>query len=141
MMRKGIILLCWLAAAGWMWAIFYLSTLSEAEVPRAGTLFPDYINHGAAYLLLAFILLVGWQRTWRSSCTTAFGVIVGMCLIFGLGMEFAQKYLTTTRHFSLWDLLADGVGAAILFLVLLALRKTGNVGKKLYSLLMGNSQR
>ncbi len=141
MMRKGIISLCWLAAVGWIWAIFYLSVLPAKEVPRVGTLMPDYLNHGAAYLLLALILFLAWQRTWRTSFTTAFAVIVGWCLIFGLGMEFAQKYLTTTRHFSLWDLLADGVGAAMLFLVLLALRKTGKIGKRLYSLLVGNSQR
>ncbi len=141
MMRKGIIFLCWLAAVGWIWAIFYLSVLPAKEVPRVGTLMPDYINHGAAYLLLAFLLLLAWRRTWRCSFTTAFGVVVGWCLMFGLGMEFAQKFLTTTRHFSLWDLLADGVGATMLFLGLLALRKAGNMGKQLYSLLMGNSQR
>ncbi|MFC1966550.1 VanZ family protein [Chloroflexota bacterium] len=130
MMKKGIIFLCWLAAAGWMWAIFYLSTLPEGEVPRAGTLMPDYINHGAAYLLLAFLLSLALQRTWRCSFITTFVVIVGWCLVFGLGMEFAQKYLTATRHFSLLDLLADGIGAAMLFLVLLALQKARNMGKR-----------
>jgi VanZ family protein len=140
MMRKGIIILCWLATAGWMWAIFYFSALPAEEVPRAGTLMPDYINHGAAYLLLAFLLFLAWQRTWRSSFTTAFGVIVGWCLVFGLINEINQLHVPT-RHFSLWDELADGVGAAILFLVLLALRKAGNIGKQLYSLLEGNSPR
>ena len=140
MMRKGIIFLCWLAAVGWMWAIFYFSALPEGGVPRAGTLMPDYINHGAAYLLLAFLLFLAWQRTWRSNFTITFGVIVGSCLVFGLGMEFVQKYLTTTRHFSLWDLLADGVGVVILFLLLLALQKAGSRGKRIYSLLAGNSR-
>ena len=141
MMNKGSISLCWLAVAGWMWGIFYLSCMPEQEVPRVGTLMPDYINHGAAYFLLAFLLFLAWQRTWHRSFTIGFWVIVSWCLVFGLGMEFAQKYLTTTRQFSLWDLLADGVGAAMLFLVLLALRKAGKTGKQLYSLLVGNSQR
>ncbi len=101
---------------------------------------PDYINHGAAYLLLALLLFVAWQRTLRSSFATAFGVIVGWCLVLGLGMEFAQKYLTASRQFSLWDLLADGVGAVVLFLFLLALQRAGNTGKRLYSLLGGRSQ-
>jgi VanZ family protein len=140
MMRKGIIFLCWLAAVGWMWAIFYLSALPEEEVPRAGTLMPDYINHGAAYLLLAFLLFIAWQRTWRCSFTITFGVIVGWCLVFGLINEINQLHVPT-RHFSLWDLLADGVGAAMLFPVLIALQKAGNTGKRLYSLLVGNSQR
>ena len=140
-MRKGIIFLFWLAAVGWMWAIFYLSTLSQEEVFRPGTLLPDYINHGVAYFLLTFLLFLAWQRTWRSKFTTTFGLIVGWCLVLGLGMEFAQKYLTTSRQFSLWDLLADGVGASMPFLALLVLQKAGNKGKKVYSLLAGNSER
>ena len=141
MMRKGIVFLCWLTVAGWMWGIFYLSRMPEQEVPRVGTLMPDYINHGAAYFLLAFLLFLAWQRTWHRSFAIGFGVIVSGCLVFGLGIEFAQRYLTTTRQFSLWDLLADGVGAAMLFLVLLALRNAGNIGRQFYSLLVGNSQR
>jgi hypothetical protein len=141
MMRKGIIFLCWLAAVAWIWAIFYLSVLPAKEVPRVGTLMPDYINHGAAYFILAFLLFLTLQRTWRCSFTIAFGVVVGWCLIFGLGMEFAQKFLTTTRHFSLWDLTADGVGAAMLFLILLALRRAGNIGKRLCSRRLENPKR
>ncbi len=140
MMRKGIIFLSWFAAVGWMWAIFYLSALPQEEVPRSGTLLPDYINHGAAYLLLAFLLFLALQRTWRCKLTTTFGVIVGWCLVFGLINEINQINVLG-RHFSLWDLLADGVGAAMLFLVLLLLQKTGNKGKRLYSLLEGHSQR
>ena len=136
-MRKGIIFLCWLAAIGWMGGIFYSSCLEKQDVPGVGTLMPDYVNHGASYLVLAFLLFLAWQRTWRSSFTIAFGMIVGWCLLFGLGMEFAQKYLTTTRTFSLWDLLADGVGPALLFLVLLALQKAGDKWRRIYSLLEG----
>lgn len=119
-----------------MWAIFYFSILPQEEVPQAGTLMPDYINHAAAYLLLAFLLFIALQHTWRRSFTTAFGAIVGCCLLFGLGNEFSQYYISTNRHFSLWDLLADGVGAGLLFLFLLALQKAGSKGKQLYSLLL-----
>jgi len=124
-----------------MWAIFRLSVLSKEEVPRVGTLMPDYINHGVAYLFLAFLLFMALQHTRRCNFATAFGIIVGWCLLFGLGMEFSQKYMTTTRHFSLWDLLADEVGAAMLFLFLLALQKAGSKGKQVYFLLEGNSER
>ena len=152
-MRKGMVFLSWSAALVWMWAIFYFSALPEEavppgislpgyisdlpleKVPQSGTWLPDYMNHGAAYFLLAFLLFIAWQRTFRSSFTIAFGAIVGWCLIFGLGNEINQHYLPTGRHFSWWDLLADGVGAAILFLFLLALKKAGGKGKRVYSLL------
>ena len=137
-MGRGIVFLCWLPAVAWMWAIFYLSALPKEEVPRAGTLMPDYINHGAAYLLLAFLLFIALQRTWRCSFSIAFAVIVSWCLLFGLINEINQSH-TLTRHFSLWDLLADGVGAAMLFLFLLALQKAGSKGKRVYSLLEGTN--
>jgi VanZ family protein len=140
-MGKGIIFLCWLPAVAWMWAIFYLSALPEKEVPRIGTLMPDYINHGAAYLLLAFLLFIALQRTWHCGFFTAFALIVGWCLLYGLGNEFNQHYTTVDRHFSLWDLLADGVGAAMLFLFLLALQKASSKRKASIFFLGGNSRR
>ena len=136
-MKKGIIFLWWLPAIGWMWAIFHFSSLSQEEVPRTGTLMPDYINHAIAYLFLAFLIFLALQRTVRCSFSIAFGAIVGWCLLFGLGNEFNQHYISTNRHFSLWDLLADGVGAGLLFLFLLALQKAGSKGKQIYSLLEG----
>jgi VanZ family protein len=88
---------------------------------------------------LAFLLFIALQHIWRSGLAVAFVVVVGWCLLFGLGMEFAQKYLTVSRHFSLWDWLADGVGAGLLFLFLLALQKAGSKGKQLYSFVAGET--
>ena len=139
MMRKVLLFLCWVAAVCWMWAIFELSALPQEEVPPAGTVFPDFINHGIAYLLLAFLLFMALKRTWRFKFATASIVIVGWCLIFGLINEI-NHISVPGRYFSLWDLLADGVGAALPFLVLLLLQKSGNRGKQLYSLLAGQSQ-
>jgi VanZ family protein len=121
-----------------MSAIFYLSCREEPDVPRVGTLMPDYINHGAAYLLLAFLLFIALQRTRRTTLTFSFVAVVGWCLVFGLGMEFAQKYLTETRHFSLMDLLADGLGGAMASLLLFALSKAGDKGQQLFAFLTGN---
>ena len=137
-MRRGLIVLSWILVVGWMGAVFYLSCQEEADVPRAGTIMPDYVNHGAAYFLLAFLLFIALQRTRHSRLVLSFVAVVGWCLIFGLGMEYAQKHLTDTRHFSLTDLLADGVGATLAFLVLLALSKSAGKGRKLYAFLTGN---
>jgi VanZ family protein len=137
-LRRGLIVLSWILVVGWMGAVFYLSCLEEPDVPRAGTLMPDYVNHGAAYFLLAFLLFIALQRTWHSRLTLSFVAIVGWCLVFGLGMEFAQKHLTDTRHFSLTDWAADGVGAVVACLSLLALSKAGDKGRQVYALLTGN---
>jgi VanZ family protein len=34
-------------------------------------------------------------------------------LAYGIGMEFVQKYLIPNRGFDVWDIAADGVGAAM----------------------------
>jgi len=138
-MRKVMITLLWIAVVGWMWAIFALSALPQEDVPPAGAVFPDYINHGAAYLLLAFVLFMALKRSWRFGFAITSGVVVGLCLIFGLINEINQISVPG-RHFSLWDLLADGVGAALVFLVLLLLQKSGNRGMHIYNLLAGQSQ-
>ncbi|MBM4445723.1 MAG: hypothetical protein FJ020_10600 [Chloroflexi bacterium] len=135
MLKRGLTALAWILPLGWMAAVFYLSCQEKEDVSRLGTLFPDYINHGAAYFLLAFLLFMALQRTRPTGPMLSFAVVVGWSLIFGLGMEYAQKYLTQTRHFSLVDLLADGVGAALAVLCLLALSRAGERGRQLYALL------
>ncbi len=40
----------------------------------------------------------------------------------------------------MWDVLADGAGVVILFLLLLALQKSGRKGKRIYFLLAGRSR-
>lgn len=156
-MKKGVIVLCWLVVFVWMWVIFYFSALPEEpvsagtslpgyitklpfdEVPQSGSWMPDYVNHGAAYLVLAFFLFFAWQRTWQSRLGIAFAVIFVWCLIFGLGNEINQYYLPTGRDFSWWDVLADGVGAGLLFAFLVALQKAGEWGRQSYSFLMGKA--
>jgi VanZ family protein len=138
MLRKGKTALPWLLVLAYMAAIFYLSCLEAPDVPLFGTWMPDYVNHGAAYFVLSFLVFVALQRTRRSSLRFTFVVTLGWWLVFGLGMEFAQKYLTDTRQFSLMDLLADGIGATLAFLVVLALSKSEGKGKQLYAFLTGN---
>ncbi len=120
---------------GWAAGIFYLSCQEAPDVPRAGTIFPDWVNHGASYGLLALLTFIALQRTRRTAFAASSIAAVGWCLVFGIGMEYAQKYLTDTRHFDLWDWLADGVGAALACLAMLILSKAGDQGQRLYVLL------
>jgi len=137
-MRKRIVFIYWFFVIGWMGTIFYLSTIPAGRVPQAGTLMPDYLNHAAAYFILAFFLFIALQHTKRCSFSIAFSIIIGSSLIYGLSNEIVQHYSTITRHFSLWDLLADVVGAGLLFLFLLILQKVGNRGRQIYFHLEGN---
>lgn len=134
-MKRALTVLSWVLMAGWAAAIFYLSCQEEPDVPRAGTLFPDWVNHGASYGLLALLTFIALQRTRQTPFMASLAAVVGWCLAFGLGMEYAQRYLTDTRHFDLWDWLADGAGAALACLAMLALSRAGDRGRRLYVLL------
>ena len=138
-MKKLVTFLYWLPALAWMWAIFYFSALPGEKLPGPATASPDYITHGAEYFILAFLLFLALQRSIRWSFIITFGVILGWCLLYGLGSEFYQLYVPS-RGFSIRDVLADGVGVVILFLLLLALQKAGRKGKWVYSLLAGSSR-
>jgi VanZ family protein len=141
MNKKSILIHYWLVVAGWILAVFYLATLQAEEIPGSVTLFPDYVNHGAASFLLSFLLIVAIQRTWHLPLARTCVIVIGFALVFGLSIELVQQYLTTTRHFSLWDLLADVIGTVMMLLILLALREMGDIGKKIYLLLVGNPDR
>lgn len=138
-MNRALTILSWALMLGWAAAIFYLSCREEPDVPRAGTVFPDWVNHGASYGLLGLLSFIAIQRTRRTPIRASFGptfaIVVGGCLAFGLGMEYAQRHLTDTRHFDLWDWLADGVGATLACLAMLVLSKAGGKGQRLYALL------
>ncbi len=134
-MKRALTILAWGLMLGWAAFIFYSSCQEESDVSWPATIFPDWVNHGAAYCLLAFLALTALQRTRRTPFKVSVVAVVGWCLIFGIGMEYAQKYLTDTRHFSLWDWLADGVGAALACLAMLALRRAGDRGQRLYALI------
>lgn len=137
MLKRIVSASLWLLVIIYMGAILYFSCQEAPDVPLFGRLMPDYINHGAAYFLLSFLVFVALQRTRRSSLALSFVVTLIWWLVFGLGMEFSQKYLTDTRQFSLMDLLADGVGATLAFLVLVALSKSGENGRRVYAFLTG----
>ena len=134
-MKRALTILSWVLMLGWAAAIFYLSCQEEPDVPEAGKIFPDWVNHGAAYCLLALLTFVAIQRTRRTPFTISFAAVVGWCLVFGIGMEYAQRYLTDTRHFDLRDWAADAGGAVLACLAMLVLSKAGDWGRKLYQLL------
>lgn len=134
-MKRVLTLISWLLMAGWAAAIFCLSCQEEPEVSPAVKTFPDWLQHGAAYGLLGLLTFIALQRTRQTPFMASLAAVVGWCLAFGLGMEYAQRYLTDTRHFDLWDWLADGAGAVLACLALLALSRAGDRGRRLYTLL------
>ena len=139
-MKRALTVLSWALMLGWAATIFYLSCQEEPEVPAVGRAFPDWVNHGAVYGLLGLLTFIALQRTRRTAFIPTSAAVVGWCLAFGMGMEYAQRYLTQTRHFDLWDWLADGAGAALACLAMLVLSRAGRMGNRLYTLITEGPQ-
>ncbi|MDX1799368.1 MAG: VanZ family protein [Marinobacter sp.] len=84
-------------------AILFLATTSEAyPIPSAPS---DKVNHLIAFLELTLLVRLSWPRL-------PLGTVALSVLAFGMSIELIQAPLPY-RDFSLWDLLADGVGIAL----------------------------
>jgi VanZ family protein len=105
-LRRGLGL--WAPVALWMAAIFAAS--ARSDVGRLGRV-PDWITHGAAYLILAGLLcraLAGGLG--RPLSRSAAGVAVAVAAAYGASDELHQSYVPG-RDASWADVVKD-VGAA-----------------------------
>jgi VanZ family protein len=77
--------------------------------------FADKIIHiglfGSLALSLFFHLEQYSNISFRSTRTKALSLI--LCIVFGIGMEFYQKYFVPSRGFEVGDMLADAMGALL----------------------------
>jgi VanZ family protein len=73
----------------------------------------DKLLHVIAYGLLAGAFLYGLHPFTHSSNRGVTAIIVALfCLLFGISDEFHQSFIPG-RFVSIWDVMADGVGAIL----------------------------
>jgi VanZ family protein len=125
----------WLPVVLWMGVIFFLSSLTESATPGR-EIVSDKILHAAEYFILAFLILFALQRTTRLNFLPSFLVTLAWGALYGLSDEIHQRFVQT-RHCDLLDLMADVGGVVVLFLLLWALRRSGERGAEIYRLLTG----
>jgi VanZ family protein len=98
---------------GIMGMIFFLSHQPDdfSQLPQfAGS---DKILHVIAYGLLAGTFLYGLHPFVDDSSRAVTAIIVVMfCLLFGISDEYHQSFIPG-RQVSVWDVIADGVGATL----------------------------
>lgn len=104
----------YLPALGWIILILFLCTMPASAVPQSGfldLLHMDKIVHfflfGGTVLLLAY----GYYRQKGRISTLALLCLALVVSLYGLGIEFIQKYFTANRSFEMWDVVADAAGA------------------------------
>ena len=77
--------------------------------------FADKVIHMGLFGSLALSLFFHFEQysniSFQSIRTKALSLIV--CILFGIGMEFYQKYFVPSRGFEVGDMLADAMGALV----------------------------
>ena len=102
--------------------IFILLSMPSSGEPGIGWLsyllelpYADKIIHVGLFGSLALSLFFHFEQysnvSFRSTRAKALSLI--LCIVFGIGMEFYQKYFVPSRGFELGDMLADAIGALL----------------------------
>ena len=95
-------------------AILYLSLQPSNGMP--GPLYADKVQHAVAYGSLTFLTALGWPKF------RLFHVVI-MATVFGIGIEIAQGLGAQGRMMSMYDAIANGVGASIAAFIVRIFRK------------------
>ncbi len=99
------------------WAAFILGIclMPGRDLPSVSIWEFDKIVHFGVYFLLAVLLYWGWekQQIVRFLHQQVALKIVLICVAYGFAVEVLQEWLTTDRHFDLFDALANGLGGLV----------------------------
>jgi len=102
--------------------IFILLSMPSSGEPGKGWVsyildlpFADKVIHVGLFGSLALSIFFHFEQysniSFKSTRTKALSLIV--CILFGIGMEFYQKYFVPSRGFEVADMLADAIGAIL----------------------------
>jgi VanZ family protein len=75
----------------------------------------DKLVHVCLFGSLSFSFFLHFEKTKYKQLKTvrAKAIVLIFCIVYGIGMEFYQKYFVPTRGFEVNDMVADAVGAIL----------------------------
>ncbi len=96
--------------------VFLLLSLPGTKLPKQETDLPiDKLVHIVLFASLVFSFLFYYEKSsiafFKTTRAKAYTIL--LCILYGIGMEFYQKYYVPTRGFEIADMLADAIGALI----------------------------
>lgn len=107
--------LYFLPAMGWIVLILFLCTMPGSTLPKISfldKLHADKVVHFVLFGGTVILLSYGYFKQNGSLSGLRLLSIVLVATLYGLAIEFIQKYLVANRSFDMMDVLADGAGAA-----------------------------
>jgi VanZ family protein len=110
----------------WLIITFILLVLPGSDIPQASFLDLIYFDkwvHIGMFGILTFLWCLPFLKTEKAS-VKLFIEIAACTVIYGVLMEYAQKYLAVDRDFDPLDIIADCVGSMLsLFWITYFLRR------------------
>ena len=95
--------------------IFYMLSLPGSNLPNVDYWGQDKIIHIILFGSLMYAALFHYDQlaTPFFKTTRARALTMIVCILYGIGMEFYQKYFVPSRGFEVSDMLADAAGVII----------------------------
>ena len=97
----------------WVCIIFYLLVIPGKRIPKGGIFsIPNFDKfvHASLFGMQVLLAAVPFLKTKYRSKQLYF-TIAAAAIVYGIVMEFVQKYFTADRAFDIWDMVADAFGA------------------------------
>lgn len=106
-----------LPALSWVLIITLLSLMSTKNLTKftVDIISFDKLAHIFIYAVLSFFIAWGLKKSlkYNNLSLKLLTVIFLISCFYGIGMEFAQKALSTGRHFEYYDIIANIIGSFI----------------------------
>ena len=99
----------------WLVVIYILLTMPNRDIPSVGFLDAIYFDkwvHAGIFAMLTFLFSWPFRKLYPPPYRLFISIAV-LALLYGIAMEYVQKYLTTDRDFDYNDMLADGFGCLL----------------------------
>lgn len=104
-------------AIGWTLLIFYGCSRPGKDLPKVD-LFDNFDK--IVHFTFFFIFFLFWHYSSKSYKYKGLLILI-ISFLYGLGIEFYQKYCITGRGFDMWDVAADTLGAVVCYFIVLRL--------------------
>ncbi len=101
----------------WFAICFYLLTIPGKEIPQISWMDfyqADKLVHIVMFFTLCFLFSFAIRDSYEKYSLVLIITIIG--LLFGIAMEFVQKYFIPNRTCDIDDMIADGMGCLISYI-------------------------
>jgi len=99
----------------WLILIYGLLTMPNNDIPKLGFLDAIYFDkwvHAGLFAVLTFLFSWPFRKLYPAQHRLFVSIAI-LALLYGIIMEFVQKYFTADRDFDINDMLADGFGCLL----------------------------